>query len=698
MKKRNLKGKHKIFNDSSAFKLLSSLLCDFERVLPPVLYKFIAGRVRAHDYEFVISDFPDAVLPLLQADVSGAFCFRLAGRWFDSGDHPVRTIQCLYAASCFLKKYKFKGGDSRYNDEFRERNAIKSFAKAEKWCYIANKHVESSLDDDFVKEARSTILWLIGQRPDIDSILNKSYFGPGVNVGVDGSQTDAQFKFSLDCTMTPHLRRYLLKATDMMPGFFYQHGLKASLRERGYSDGTIGTDDSAVELNRHHHLPREAWKRRYERYIALGFMEFAGCAKSVNHNKLCSVPKNAKITRIIGAEAMLNSFIQNGVGVEMRDSALARTDRLDLTDQTRNAILAQKGSEHGTYATIDLSSASDTICLAICRLLFPRKWFELFRVLRSPYYEINGVRKKANKISSQGNGFTFPLESILFYAICRTAIVLSVARELDLPIKEARGVVMNRSGIDGLEPSVYGDDMIVPNEYYDEVTRYLELCGFWPNLEKSYNTGPFRESCGSDYHYGDFVRPLFLKDPLKWISQPVTLINQIVDPSTFGWLSSRYDLSFSRLVGSLSDIAKELANNRRIPLGPITGSAEPGHLCCPSEVLKSLKDHCLYDDARQRFVYKPIKVVAKKSDNVSDFGVMLKSLHNHHRVGRGLDFFSVTELLIRGKVKLEWPNDSKKPNARTFESLPSVDSGEIPENIDVWIRNWSRYPGLTSQE
>jgi hypothetical protein len=88
-----------------------------------------------------------------------------------------------------------------------------------------------------------------------------------------------------------------------------------------------------------------------------------------------------------------------------------------------------------------------------------------------------------------GNGFTFPLESLIFWAI--TCVACGT---------KARDSV-----------TVFGDDIICPASYIDDVTKALELCGFSVNLKKSYWDGPFRESCGCDYFNGINIRPFYQK-------------------------------------------------------------------------------------------------------------------------------------------------------------------------------------------
>jgi len=90
-----------------------------------------------------------------------------------------------------------------------------------------------------------------------------------------------------------------------------------------------------------------------------------------------------------------------------------------------------------------------------------------------------------------GNGYTFPLETLIFWAIARTCV-------------RSGGIV-----------SVYGDDIIVPSEDYEQLCYVLRAAGFSPNKTKSFSTGPFRESCGADYFYGIDIRPTYVKDVIS---------------------------------------------------------------------------------------------------------------------------------------------------------------------------------------
>lgn len=210
----------------------------------------------------------------------------------------------------------------------------------------------------------------------------------------------------------------------------------------------------------------------------------------VNHNTLHFVPKDAKTDRGICIEPNSVVPLQLAFGGFIR-RRLAYNG-LDLNKQAFiNKKFAQLGSVDGSYATIDLSSASDTISTELVRRLLPCEWFDKLYALTAQYTKLpDGTLHENEKFSSMGNGFTFELESLIFYAIC-------------LATKEH----LKHNG----EVMTFGDDIIVPTEIASTVVEVLEFCGFSLNKDKSFLTGPFRESCGGDYFNGYDVRPYFLK-------------------------------------------------------------------------------------------------------------------------------------------------------------------------------------------
>lgn len=206
-------------------------------------------------------------------------------------------------------------------------------------------------------------------------------------------------------------------------------------------------------------------------------------------SKVAVVPKNCKTDRTICIEPDLNIFVQLGIGAAIRRRL--RNFGLDLNTQGKNQKLAQKASVDDSLCTMDLSSASDLISREVVWFLLPYDWADLLHFARTDQYELDGENKTFHKWSSMGNGYTFELESLIFYAV-----LLGCGEEL---------------GFDGGDCTAYGDDLIFPSNWLDLVTRTLDFLGFKVNREKTFGKGPFRESCGTDWFRGVNVRPIFWK-------------------------------------------------------------------------------------------------------------------------------------------------------------------------------------------
>lgn len=225
---------------------------------------------------------------------------------------------------------------------------------------------------------------------------------------------------------------------------------------------------------------------------------------TVPGNRVTFVPKTAVTERAIAIEPLLNVYAQLGLGRVVR-RRLKRKAYIDLDDQSLNQRMALKGSIDGTLATIDLSSASDTVSREVVRALLPEAWFNAMDISRSKVGELDGVPFVYEKFSSMGNGFTFELETLLFYAFAYSACVICDTCPSWV--------------------SVYGDDIVVPVEAYDVLVEILEWFGFSLNAKKSFNSGLFRESCGKDYYKGTDVRPFLQEELPQEIRHLFTLAN-----------------------------------------------------------------------------------------------------------------------------------------------------------------------------
>ena len=235
----------------------------------------------------------------------------------------------------------------------------------------------------------------------------------------------------------------------------------------------------------------------------------------VRGSRLSFVPKTSKISRTICTEPICNMLFQKGIGAVL-ESRLRSSCGIDIRSQPeKNRLLAQLGSKTDRFGTIDLSSASDSMSLGLVRALFPQHVVNMLEMTRCRYTTLpGGAEVELHMISSMGNAFTFPLQTILF-----TALVYGVYKVRSLSFDRPRGPSLGNF-------AVFGDDIIVLREAYDLTVRMLSLCGFSVNVDKSFNEGLFRESCGHDYFNGHNVRGVYIKT-LRNVGDRYSAINRL---------------------------------------------------------------------------------------------------------------------------------------------------------------------------
>jgi hypothetical protein len=224
--------------------------------------------------------------------------------------------------------------------------------------------------------------------------------------------------------------------------------------------------------------------------------EELGYPKIVDSSSMCFVPKTRDISRMICVEPSLNMYFQLGLGAIL-EGRLRDYFRIDLSTQPlENRRLAQVGSKTGQFSTIDLSSASDSVSLSLCRAVLPGWFYDILMDLRVPFTKYGNEKVRLEMISTMGNGFTFPLQTIIFSCLIRAAHRVSGVSILD-------GSRRNWS--------CFGDDLICDTKAYRNLVRLLSLTGFSVNGSKTFFEGPFRESCGTDWFFGRPVRGIYLK-------------------------------------------------------------------------------------------------------------------------------------------------------------------------------------------
>jgi len=260
-------------------------------------------------------------------------------------------------------------------------------------------------------------------------------------------------------------------------------------------------------------------------------IESFGGPRKVSGSRLSFVPKNDKISRCICTEPTLNTYFQLGLAAHLESRLNERYGISLSSQQFKNRDLARLGSITDNLITLDLSGASDSISLSMLRLFFPSdfvRWLEMFRCTET---QIPGLgTQELFMVSSMGNGYTFPLQTMIF-----SCVVASAASFRGIPLGPSRS--SNSWG-------VFGDDIICPRELTRDVIDLLTLLGFTINSDKSFVEGPFRESCGADFYLGTNIRGIYLKSLLTPSSRYVA-INQLLRFET------QTGIALKRLVGRL---------------------------------------------------------------------------------------------------------------------------------------------------
>jgi len=320
-------------------------------------------------------------------------------------------------------------------------------------------------------------------------------------------------------------------------------------------------------------------------------------------NAVITVPKTSKIDRVIAVEPGLNLWLQLGVGRCIR-RRLGKVG-IDLTDQTRNQRLAKSASLSASLTTVDFSSASDSIASSLVEDLFSlpnsKEWFKVMDLVRSQYGKIAGKVVRWSKFSSMGNGFTFDLETLIFYV---AALVCCEAH-----------------GVSSCDVSVYGDDVIIPTVAYDTFCSLSEFLGFTVNRSKSFSTGYFRESCGSHFYRGVSCKPVYLVDKLDLPFRVYNFANLLRIRSHLPYgCDSRFRRTFYKLVNS---VPKEIRFRVPALLNALTGELDPldgGFVSNLDEAVPSKLPHQLEGFLVPRLTQMPI------SKEVEYFGLLLANL------------------------------------------------------------------------
>jgi len=468
----------------------------------------------------------------------------------------VDRFRADYAATEFLSKADFL----KLPKEDRETKAIQKFLDAEAACRETNRRISPYLESGIlppnelhpkitkVQERVGKIL----RSFDLEEWFDNCGWGPGASTKMKSRDANGPHKFQ------------------------YENGTTASMYPLLQPMLTAAYPAWAAEKN---------WQAIE---VQVG-------------NKVVTVPKNAKIDRVIAIEPGFNLWFQKGLGAVIRRRL--RWSGLDLNSQEHN----QKASELAVarnYVTVDFSSASDMISRASVKLLFAKadiKWLHALSLTRTQGGLLpDGSFLEWEKFSSMGNGFTFELESLIFFACAQAC-----SRE---------------------RVYVFGDDVIIPRESYEEFRTLTTILGFKVNPAKTHDSGVFRESCGSHWFSGVSVKPLYLKHRVRTIPQLYHFANSVRRLAHNWCYGFGCDSRFRRLFYSLVYSTPE-----KFRFGISEGYGDTGFVINRDEPFAVLE--------KRRFSYQSIRVRHLAEVPITwdlfGFGVLLHRLVTRSEKGEG---------------------------------------------------------------
>jgi len=417
----------------------------------------------------------DELFSCLMQDLSG---YLPTG--FIPGDDwsPELTVSQV-AAIQLVKSFYKKRNASRRSTPAGDTVAWQKFLRSNERCRTWTLTPNTSLDEELCGEFKSLLYRFFYPEGhclvfSINDLFDRGRCGPGVAVGARGEDFYTKFFDSpLTCTRAALVTAYSnAVANDLCSTW----GAAESNRAARYSEPEL-----------------------------------------VSGSRFSFVPKDDTSSRLIAVEPSLNMFYQLGFG-RLLEERLVSFFGLDITSQSQiNQEAAHIGSVTDALATLDLSNASDSVGNTMLEWALPRSIWNLLCLLRSPSGERVGPDQtglssgplELHMVSTMGNGFTFPLETLVFSCVvvaCIKSFGVKPARPYTISFPEASRDI-NLLAYWG----VFGDDIICHSRVALRVIRLLTLLGFEVNRDKSFVEGVFRESCGRDFFKGHDVRGVYIK-------------------------------------------------------------------------------------------------------------------------------------------------------------------------------------------
>lgn len=352
--------------------------------------------------------------------------------------------KAVYQIASVLKRYRFE--KDTYSDEELLNKAVASYLETQTRLAALDLEQLSATDNCILDLAAGYVARILGPYDDEECRL-LCRFGNGASVGVPARKACEAERWELPLT--------------------------GSQEQISWFDSEMSHIESVQDY----------WLAQLERDPE------GSIYRETSSLTLSLVPKTFKSLRAIMPNTTIGSYMSDGIGKVIRQRL--KREGYDIAKlQQEHRVLAQSASVHSLYTTADLSSASDSISVALVNRLFPKDWCDILHKSRIGTVVLpNGQRVESETFCTMGIGYTFPLQTLVFLALLKA-------------IEHAHYGPFDRRRI-----SVYGDDLIYASRMHKYVAHYFEKFGFVLNEDKTFSTGHFRESCGGDYFHGVDVRP-----------------------------------------------------------------------------------------------------------------------------------------------------------------------------------------------
>lgn len=376
----------------------------------------------------------------------------------------VARFKATYQLQSIFKRYRFS--KDTYSDDELLRKSKDDFKATQSRLRALRLDSIDSMNYSILKRAAGYISNVLGEYDD-EEHRRRSRFGKKASVGVPGRVACEAARWELP--------------------------ISGSREQIEWFDSEMS----------HVECVQEYWRAQKE-------SDPAEMQRSIYHEvdslKLTLVPKTFKSHRAIMPNTTIGSYMSYGLG-EMIRVRLQRNGYDIRSLQMTHRRLAREASVHGFYVTADLSSASDSISVALVERLFPADWLEILKksriskVVLPPCSLYPSETIESETFATMGVGYTFPLQTLIFLALLKGA-------EACYNLPKQRMI------------SVYGDDLIYNRYMHSTVIQSFEQFGFVFNSDKTNYTGHFRESCGGDFYRGVDVRPFQPRSDQNKVGKP----------------------------------------------------------------------------------------------------------------------------------------------------------------------------------